>query len=159
MKSPIAIRYFSLSPEGELLRLSQVFVQAVHQQPGQVRAMAFAGRTMRLVECVVQKEERKVVGIRQMWFSMIRFDREGRPDMKRFWRDVYASLPDLKTQDPRRVPVEGNVVRMENVFQGNGSKWKPKPDEVMLLEKAALGMIRPPEMDRGWRDMWPDNKI
>ena len=151
MKSPIAIRYFSLSPEGELLRLSRVFVQAVHNHPAKVRVPSFAGRTMRLVECLLRMNEGKPTVIHQMGCSLIRFDNRGRPDMKRFWKDVRASLPDLMTRDPRRVPVEGNVVRMENVFQGNGSKWKPSPDEMMLLEKAALELIRPKELDRGWR--------
>jgi hypothetical protein len=93
----------------------------------------------------------KLVGLQQMGFSLIRFDQAGKPDMKRFWEEVYASLPDLLTPDHEQVPVEGNIVRMENVFQGNGSKWKPNPEEMMILEKAALGMIRPPELDRGWR--------
>jgi hypothetical protein len=152
MKSPIAIRYFSLSPEGELLRLSQVFVLNLHQHPGRVRAPSFGNKTMRLAECLVRRsEEGKPASIQQMGFSLIRFDQAGKPDMKRFWKDVYASLPDLLAPDHEQVPMEGNVLRMDKVFQGNGSRWKPSLDEIVLLEKAALGVIRPPELDREWR--------
>jgi len=151
MKSPVAIRYFSLSPEGELLRLSLVFVQWVHHHPRRVWVQSFAGRTMRLVECVLQMDEGKAVGIRGMGFSLIRFDGAGQPDMKRYWKEVYASMPDLLDPNPGGVLQEGNVLHMEQTFVGNGGKWVPTVAERMLLEKAALGMIRVPELDRGWR--------
>jgi hypothetical protein len=151
MKSPVAIRYFSLSPEGELLRLSQVFIQWVHHHPDQVRVASFAGRTLRMVECVVQMDAGKAVGIRGMGFSLIRFDEAGSPDMERYWKEVHASLPDMLDQDGDGVAVEGNVVRMEKVFEGNGGKWQSTVAERMLLEKAAMGLIRSPELDRGWR--------
>jgi hypothetical protein len=154
MKSPVAVRYFSLSPEGVLLRLSQVFVQTVHSHPEKVRVSSFAGRTMRLVSCVLRRgESGTIIGIRQMGFSLIRFDDQGRPDMDRYWKGVYAGFPSVLDKEHGRNQVEGNVLRMEKVFQGNGSKWKPASDEIELLEKAALGVIRPPEMGRGWRWM------
>lgn len=103
MRSPVATRYFALSPEGELLRLSMVFVQWVHHRPKRVWVKSFAGRTMRVVECVVQMEEGKAIGIRTMGFSLIRFDGAGQPDMKRYWKEVYASLPDLLDPDPGKV--------------------------------------------------------
>lgn len=106
---------------------------------------------MRLVECVLHMDGGKPVGIRQMGFSLIRFDQQGHPDMKRFWKEVYASLPDILDPNPGKVVQEGNVLRMEQAFVGNGCKWAPTVAERMLLEKAAMGLIRPPELDRGWR--------
>ena len=128
-----------------------VFVQWVHHRPKRVWVKSFAGRTMRLVECVVGMEEGKAIGIRAMGFSLIRFDGAGQPDMKRYWKEVYASLPDLLDPDPGIVHEEGNVLHMEHAFVGNGGKWAPTLAERMLLEKAALGKMRPPELDRGWR--------
>jgi len=46
---------------------------------------------------------------------------------------------------------EGNVLHMEQAFVGNGGKWLPTVAERMLLENAALGLIRRKELDRGWR--------
>ena len=96
-------------------------------------------------------DEGKAVGIRGMGFSLIRFDEEGRPDMERYWNEVHASLPDLLDPNPGKIIEDGNVLHMEQAFLGNGGKWVPTPAERMLLEKAALGLIRPKEMDRGWR--------
>ena len=153
LRSPVAIRYLALSPEGELLRLSMVFVQWVHHRPKRVWVQLFAGRTMRLVEAVVQMEEGKAVGIRGMGFSLIRFDEQGHPDMDRYWKEVEALLPDRLRSDPGQVIQEGNILHMEQAFLGNGGKWVPTPAERELLEKAALGQIRPKEMDRGWRKL------
>lgn len=128
-----------------------VFVQWVHYRPKRVWVKSFANRTMRVAETVVQMEDGKPVGIRGMGFSLIRFNGAGQPDMKRFWKEVYASLPDLLDPDPGKVHEEGNIVHMEQAFVGNGGRWSPIVDEKVLLEKAALGLIRPPELDRGWR--------
>jgi hypothetical protein len=151
MKSPVAIRYFSLSPAGDLLRLSLVFVQWVHHRPRRVWATSFADRTMRLVECVLKMDEGKVTGIHGMGFSLIRFDGAGRPDMKRYWKEVYATMPDLLDPNPGEVLQEGNVLHMEQTFVGNGGKSVPTLAGRMLLERAALGQIRLPELDHGWR--------
>lgn len=96
-------------------------------------------------------DEGKAIGIRGMGFSLIRFDGQGHPDMERYWKEVHASLPDLLNPSPGKIVEEGNVLHMEQVFAGNGGRWVPTPAERMLLEKAALGQIRPPELDRGWR--------
>lgn len=126
-------------------------MQWVHQRPKRVWAKSFANRTMRLVECVVQMDDGKAMGIRGMGFSLIRFDGQGQPDMERYWKEVHASLQDLLDPNLGRVVEEGNVLHMEQAFVGNGGKWVPTPGERMLLEKAALGHIRPPELHRGWR--------
>jgi hypothetical protein len=128
-----------------------VFVQWVHHRPKRVWVKSFAGRTMRLVECVLQMDDGKAVGIHQMGFSLIRFDGAGQPDIKRYWKEAYASMPDLLDPSPGKVLQEGNVLHMEQAFAGNGGKWMPTLADRMLLEKAALGQIRPPELDRGWR--------
>jgi hypothetical protein len=109
---------------------------------------------MRFVECVVQVEEGKVVGIHCMGFSLIRFDGAGRPDMDRYWKEAFAGIRsplDLLDPNPGKLLQEGNVIHMEQAFVGNGGKWVPTLAERMLLEKAALGQIHPPELDRGWR--------
>lgn len=100
---------------------------------------------------MLQKDDGRMVGVRQMGFSLIRFDPNGHPDMKRFWKEAFASMPDLLDPEPGKVVQEGNVLRMEQTFIGNGGKWTPTLAERMLLEKAALGQIRPPELNRGWR--------
>lgn len=106
---------------------------------------------MRFVECLLVMEEGRAVGIRQISFSLIRFDEEGRPDMGRYWKEAYAAMPCLLASKPGEVAQEGNVLRMEQVFVGNGGKWSPTVEERLILEKAAMGRIRPKELDRGWR--------
>ena len=128
-----------------------VFVQWVHHRPGRVWVQSFKDRTMRLVECVVQMDEGKAVSIRGMGFSLIRFDGAGQPDMKRYWKEIYASMPDLLDPNAGTVLQEGNVLHMEQAFIGNGGKWVPTMPERILVEKAALGLVRPRELDRSWR--------
>ena len=82
-----------------------------------------------------------------MGFSLIRFDGAGQPDMKRYRQEVHASLPDLLDPNPGKVVEDGNVLHMEETFVGNGGKWMPSLAERMLLEQAALGRIRPKELD------------
>ena len=71
--------------------------------------------------------------------------------MKRYWKEAFAAMPDLLDPNPGMAPQEGNVLHMEQAFVGNGGKWVPTLAERMLLEKAALGQISPPGLNRNWR--------
>jgi hypothetical protein len=129
-----------------------VFIQEVHHRPKRVWAKSFADQTLRVVEAVVQLDDGKAVCIQGMGFSLIRFDGAGQPDMKRYWKEVNASLLDILDPNPPGFFVQnGYVIHMEHAFVGNGGKWVPTLAERMLLEQVALGQIRPKELDRGWR--------
>jgi len=119
LKSPVAIRYFALSPEGELLRLSLVFVQWVHHRPKRVWAQSFAGRTMRLVECVLQMDDGKAVGIQQMGFSLIRFDGAGQPDRRTGFAKFGSST---SRRDPVVLRILGQLLQPGRYLVRDGAK-------------------------------------
>ena len=114
----------------------------LHLDPCPVVVEAFAGCSIRFVEFLVRMVERKPADIERITCTLIRFAEDGRPDMERYRRESGAAMDLLsdvlgKPDDP-----SGTIIDMRSTFQGMGCRWKPRGQEAMDLERAALGLSK-----------------
>ena len=142
MKSTFSVRSYCLTPTGEVRRLTLAQMGLLHLDPCPVVVEAFAGCSIRFVEFLVRMVERKPADIERITCTLIRFAEDGRPDMERYRRESGAAMDLLsdvlgKPDDP-----SGTIIDMRSTFQGMGCRWKPRGQEAMDLERAALGLSK-----------------
>lgn len=138
----LSVRFYCLTPVGLPLRLTMSGMALIHLDPCPVVLSAFANHSIRFAELVLRMVDRKPAGLERASYSLIRFDAKGRPDMDRFRRQAGASI--CADQDVLFDSQDGpeNVVDMRDRFAGMGGRWKPTPQQALLLEQAALGRIK-----------------
>lgn len=117
-------------------------MKLLHLVPCPVVVSGFAGCSIRFAELVVRMVGRKPADIERVSYALIRFGGDGRPDMDRYRLEATAGMDCqldflAKPDDP-----EGPVIDMRSTFQGMGCRWKPRPQEALLLERAALGLSK-----------------
>jgi len=142
MNSTLSVRSYCLAPTGEVRRLTSAQMKLLHLDPCPVVVDAFAGCSIRFAEILVRMVDRKPADIERVTYTLIRFAGDGRPDMERY-RQESGAATDLhldflgKPDDSAET-----VIDMRSTFQGMGCRWKPRPQEAMELERAALGLSK-----------------
>jgi hypothetical protein len=117
-------------------------MKLLHLDPCPVVVDEFAGCSIRFAEFQVRMVGRKPADIERVTGTLIRFAEDGRPDMERYRRESGAAM-DLLSDVPGK-PEESadKVIDMRSTFQGMGCRWKPRGEEAMDLERAALGLSK-----------------
>lgn len=140
MASTLSIRSYCLTPAGELRRLTLSGMGLFHFVPCPVVVSEFAGCSIRFAELVVRMVGRKPADIERVSYTLIRFAEDGRPDMERYRRESSAAMDNHWDSVFKTEKASGNVIDMKSAFKGMGCRWKPRPQEALEFEKAALGL-------------------
>jgi hypothetical protein len=114
----------------------------LHLEPCPVVVSGFAGCSIRFAEIVVRMVARKPADIERISYTLIRFAEDGRPDMERYRQEASAGLDVHWDSVFRTGGDSGNVIDMKSAFQSMGCRWKPRSEEAMAMEKAALGLSK-----------------
>lgn len=117
-------------------------MKLLHLVPCPVVVAEFAGCSIRFAEYLVRLVGRKPADIERVSYSLIRFAGDGRPDMDRFRLEAGAALDGHLDFLPKPERTSDTVIDMRSAFQGMGCRWKPRPQEALALERAALGLSK-----------------
>ena len=142
MNSTISVRTYCLTPTGEVRRLTSAQMKLLHLDPCPVVVDEFAGCSIRFVEFLVRMVQRKPADIDRITCTLIRFAEDGRPDMERYRRESSATMDLLSDVLGKQEDPSGTIIDMRSTFQGMGCRWKPRGEEAMDLERAALGLSK-----------------
>ena len=117
-------------------------MKLLHLDPCPVVVDGFAGCSIRFAELLVRMVDRKPADIERVSYTLIRFGEDGRPDMDRYRQESGAAMDLLSGfLDKPGDPLE-TIIDMRSTFQGMGCRWKPRPQEAMDFERAALGLSK-----------------
>lgn len=132
-------RMFVLGSDDTLYRMPGTKFTGMLNNPGRYCIPLFAGRRVRMVESVVEIQNRVPIRVVQVTCHMLNFDDEGQFDSKAFERRQ-AARAELALFKPERSGTK--IVDASSRFVAKGGRWLPSPSLARLLRHAALGKIR-----------------
>ena len=130
---------FVLGSDDTLYRLPGTKFTGMLDNPSRYCIPLFAGQRVRMVEIVVEIQNRVPSRVVQFTCDMLSFDDEGRLDSKEFERRQ-AARAELALFEPERSG--SKIVDASSRFVAKGGRWLPSPSLARLLRHAALGKIR-----------------
>jgi hypothetical protein len=99
----------------------------------------FAGRRVRMVETVVEIQNRVPSRVVQLACSMLTFDDEGRLDSRAYVRQQ-AARAELALFEPESSRTK--IVDASSRFVAKGGRWLPSTSLARVVRHAALGKIK-----------------
>ena len=86
----IGCRKFIVDDEGKLVRLKNTLFERLLRDPQHHTMPAFAGQRVRMVEILVQLDERRSIRVVRRVYYVVCFDEAGRLDTTRFQEQQWA---------------------------------------------------------------------
>ena len=130
---------FVLGSDDTLYRLPGTKFTGMLDNPGRYCIPLFAGQRVRMVETVVENQNRVPSRVVQLACDMLTFDDEGRLDSKAFER-LQAARAEIALFEPGRSRTK--IVDASSRFVAKGGRWLPSPSLARLIRHAALGKIK-----------------
>ncbi len=143
--SSISVRYFLVTGEDEIIRLSYARFDRLCSNPPKDNIKDFAGQRVRWVEIVVELENRKPTKILNVNYGYLLFKNEGYPDVDRFTNDaavvINAGFPDFVVGGE-----PDNVINAQKVFskkcRDHQVWWKPNTILERKIMDAAIDQFK-----------------
>ena len=132
-------RIFVLGSDDTLYRLPGTKFTGMLDNPGRFCIPLFAGQRVRMVETVVEIQNRVPSRVVQLTCNMLTFDDEGRLDSKTFVRQQ-AARAELALFEPERSRTK--IVDASSRFVAKGGRWLPSTSLARVVRHAALGKIK-----------------
>jgi hypothetical protein len=132
-------RIFVFGSDDTLYRLPGTKFTGMLDRPSRYCIPFFAGQRVRMVETVVEVQNRVPSRVVQLTCDMLTFDDEGRLDSKAFQRQQ-AARAELALFAPERSGT--TIVDASSRFVAKGGRWLPSPSLARLIRQAALGKIK-----------------
>ena len=126
--SSISVRYFLVTGEDEIIRLSCARFDRLDSNPPKDNIKEFAGQRVRWAEIVVELENRKPSKVLHVTYGYLHFKNDGYLDVDRFTNDaaivINAAFPDFLVVDE-----PDNVINAQREFlkkrRDHQVCWKP----------------------------------
>ena len=136
---PYSTRMFLLGSDDTLYRLPGTKFFGMLSNPGRYSILLFAGQRVRMVEIVVEIQNRVPCRVAQLTCDTLTFDDAGRLDSREFQRRQ-AARAELALFEPERSGTK--IVDASSRFVAKGGRWLPSPSLARLVRHAALGKIK-----------------
>jgi len=136
-------RRFLLGPDDTLYRLASATFARMVDDPESHRLERFAGQRVRMVEAIVELQERRPRGVVRLVCEMLGFDGAGRLDRDAFLRQNVA-LAELAVSRALggSAGKDQAIVDASSRFLAQGGRWQPSPSLRRDILRAALGELR-----------------
>ena len=132
-------RIFIVGPDDTLYRLASAKFSRLFDDPEHHRLARFAGQRVRMVDAIVEIQERTPCGVVRLVYEMLGFDAEGRLDRGAFERQN-AALVDLVVSGSKTT--NATIVDASSRFVAQGGRWQPSPSLRRRILGAALGELK-----------------
>ena len=136
-------RTFILGPDDTLYRLASAKFFRMVDNPENHRLERFAGQRVRMVEAIVEVQERRPRAVVRLAYQMLGFDGEGRLDRPAFMRQnaVLAELSMDRVVGESGTPDE-TIIDASSRFVARGGRWQPSPSLEQQILRAALDELK-----------------
>jgi hypothetical protein len=131
-------RIFIVGPDDTLYRLARAKFSRLLDDPEHHRLARFAGQRVRMVDAIVELQERTPCGVVRLVYEMLGFDAEGRSDRRALERQS-AALVDLVVGGS--TTTNATIVDASSRFVAQGGRWQPSPSLERRILRAALGEL------------------
>ncbi len=143
--SSISVRYFLVTGEDEIIRLSYARFDRLDSNPPKDNIKEFAGQRVRWAEIVVELENRKPSKIVHVTYGYLHFKNDGYLDVDRFTNDaaivINAEFPDFLVVDE-----PDNVINAQREFSKKRRDhqvwWKPNTTLERKIMDAAIDQFK-----------------
>jgi hypothetical protein len=135
-------RMFLLDQADRLYRLPGTLFERMLREPGGYPIRQFSGARIRMIDMLIQLENRQPIDVAWMSFHVLTFNESGCLDPSAFERHQWARAdlglaPLTGTSDHR-----ASVVDAATRFVARGGAWTPSPGMLQRLHDVALGKAR-----------------
>ena len=141
----LSCRMFLLDQNDSLLCLPSTKFERMLRDPKSLRFPGFAGTRVRMVDVIVELQNRQAIHVAWTTFGLLAFDDEGYFDASAFDRHQRARA-ELALA-PRPEPGStATVVDAADRFVAQGGRWAPSRALARLIDAAAMGRTRCPRL-------------
>lgn len=141
----LACRMFLLDQNDSLLCLPSTKFERMLRDPKSLRFPRFAGTRVRMVDVIVELQNRQAIHVAWTTFGLLAFDDEGYFDACAFDRHqrARAELALALRSEPGST---ATVVDAADRFVAQGGRWAPSRALARLIDAAAMGRTRCPRL-------------
>lgn len=143
--SSVAGRYFLVTDEDEIIRLSNARFERLHSNPPKDNLAELAGQRMRWAEIIVALENRKPSKILRATYGYLHFNSDGCLNVDRYMQDaavvMNAGFPKLFVEEEPH-----NVINAQQEFakrqRDHSVWWKPNATLEQQILDAAMDQCK-----------------
>jgi len=139
----LSCRMFLLDQNDSLLCLPSTKFERMLRDPKSLRFPRFAGTRVRMVDVIVELQNRQAIHVAWTTFGLLAFDDEGYFDASAFDRHQRARV-ELAVAPRPELGSTATVVDAADRFVAQGGRWAPSRALARLIDAAAMGRTRCP---------------